>query len=118
MKLTITRGSLPHIHLTKWFKFLPLLTGALLMCLTAVSVIFLHRHFYQTIAQLRVVSVLQNQVAFNQVNLTLYKEVFSAWEKKKQFDPASLEGFHDPFQSLAPLPAPPGPSLEEANNTP
>lgn len=120
MKIVFSKHSLAKLHLNRWFKLLPIFTGVLLLGLTALSLVFLHRNFYQTIAQLRIVSVLQNQVAFNQVNLTLYQSVFSSWENKKKFDPTVLEGFRDPFQALAKPAAapPPSPTIEEVNTTP
>lgn len=116
--------NLPHLktpfkklRLNHWFKLLPLATSLLLVTLTGGVAVFLHRYFYQTIAQARVVIVLKSQVAFNQVNLPLFHDVFVTWEAKKKFDPTVLEGFRDPFKPTPPA-APTTPSIEEVNATP
>lgn len=114
MKLNLSLRGLPHINTRHWFKLLPIATSLVLIGLTIVSVIFLHRYFYQTIAQARVVFDLRSKVAFNQVDLPLFQQVFAAWENKKKFDAAALDAFRDPFQALAPT-QPASPTIEEAN---
>ncbi len=103
----------------KLLKFLPLTTLLLLVGAMVLTLQFLYQYFYQTIAEVKVVSILRSQVALNQVNLPLYEKVFDAWEAKKKFDPAALADLKDPF---LPLPAPvspeeAGPSLEEVNSS-
>ncbi len=117
MNLNFSIRGLPHINTRHWFKLLPIATSLILIALAVVAVLFLHRYFYQTIAQARVVFDLRTKVAFNQVDLPLFQQVFAAWESKKKFDPAALDALRDPFKTIIPAPAT-GPSLEEANATP
>lgn len=100
-------------------RYLPGATLILLIGLFSLTITFLYQYFYQTVAQVKIVSILRSQVALNQVNLPLYQRVLNAWEAKKQFDPTALAGIRDPFKPLPP-PAPSAdqPSLEEVNTVP
>ncbi|MDP3986326.1 MAG: hypothetical protein U1C53_02780 [Candidatus Veblenbacteria bacterium] len=99
-------------------RLLPLVTLAGLLACFAFTISFLYQYFYQTIAQVKVVSILRNQVALNQVNLPLYQKVLNAWEIKKQFDPSALEGLRDSFKPLPAAAPVDQPNLEEVNSVP
>jgi len=105
----------------KWLKFLPIGTSLILLTLLVLSFVFLYRYFYQTIAQVKVVVILRNQVALAQVDMPLYRQVFNAWEAKKKFDPKSIEGLKDPFNILPevkPVIEEVAPTIEQANTPP
>ncbi|MBI5465874.1 MAG: hypothetical protein HY974_01140 [Candidatus Kerfeldbacteria bacterium] len=119
MKLTTFK--LETLKPSRWLKFLPLGTGLLLLALLVASFIFLYRYFYQTIAQVKIVVILRGQVALAQVDMSLYRQVFNAWEAKKKFDPQSTEGLRDPFNPLPEIKTEAEaeqPTLEEANSPP
>lgn len=100
----------------KLLRYLPTIIAMVLLVLFVLTIIFLYQYFYQTIAQAKVVSILKNQVALNQVNMPLYQKVFNAWDAKKQFDPSALENIRDTFRPLSSLnPNTTIPSLEEVN---
>jgi hypothetical protein len=101
----------------KLLKFLPLTTLVLLVGVLVLTLQFLYHYFYETIAEVKVVSILRSQVALNQVNLPLYQKVLDAWEAKKKFDPTALAGLKDPFLPLPPTPAEGGATLEDVNST-
>lgn len=97
-------------------KFLPIITIIILIACFGLSISFLYKYFYQTIAQVKVVSILKNQVALNQVNVPLYEKVLNAWDAKKQFNHSDLENIKDPFQPIPDITSSsPEVSLEDAN---
>jgi len=117
--MNLALHNLKKINPSRWLKYLPMGTAILLLLLLIASIFFLYRYFYQTVAEVKTVAILKSQVALSQVDLPLYQKVFSAWENKKKFDPASLENINDPFRSLPPAPPPANaPTLESANTPP
>ena len=98
--LKLSVPSFKNLKPQRLLRYLPVTTLALLLLATGFTLSFLYRYFYQTIAQVKVVSILQSQVALTQVNLPLYHEVLSAFESKKAFDESQLAKLRDPFQPL------------------
>lgn len=119
MKIKLNSYSLKNLRPMRLLRYLPMLALIILLITFGLTINFLYEYFYQTIAQVKVVGILRNQVALNQINAPLYQKVLTAWESKKQFDETKLQGLNDPFR---PLPAAPTtatkPSLEEANTLP
>ena len=115
-KISLKLPNLRSLKPRKFLKFLPLATLLILLGVLVITLQFLYRYFYQTIAEVKVVSILRSQVALNQVNLPLYQEVFNAWEAKKKFDSSALSELKDPFRPLPPATPTSGePSLDEVN---
>lgn len=88
---------LPKIVLRRLLPWLPLGSFVVMSMLLVGLIYFLYRNFYQTIAQIKVVYILRTQVALNQVDVPLYKNVTAAWENKKKIDPIVEQVSHDPF---------------------
>src|SRR3989338_570023 len=119
MKINFKTLKLKNIKPIRLLKFLPTTTLLALLIIFGLTIIFLYQFFYQTVAQVKVVSILKNQVALNQVNVPLYQKVLNAWESKKQFNSSTLDNIGAPFKPLPEI-SPTGnsgPSLEEANLT-
>ncbi len=91
---------LPKIALRRLLPWLPLASFVAMFILLLGLIYFLYRNFYQTIAQIKVVYILRTQVALNQVDVLLYKNVTAAWENKKKIDPIVEQITHDPFAVL------------------
>ncbi len=92
--------SFKNLKPQRLLRYLPVTTLGLLLLATGFTLSFLYRYFYQTIAQVKVVSILQSQVALTQVNLPLYREVLHAYESKQAFNESLLSNLWDPFQPL------------------
>src|SRR3990167_8966186 len=118
MKLKLKTPRLRGIKPIRLLRFLPTVTLVILLAIFAFTISFLYQYFYQTIAQVKVVSILRNQVALNQVNLPLYQKVLNAWETKKKFTPSALEDLRDPFKPLPAAAPVDQPNLEEVNSVP
>ncbi len=101
-------------HKKSWLRFLPLGTMLTLIALLGWTTYFLYNYFYQTISQVKVVTILRSQIALHQVDLPLYQEIVAALEAKKKFDPEVLKTVNDPFKPL-PINKDIAPSLEEVN---
>jgi hypothetical protein len=111
---------LPKLKNIKWYcwlKFLPLGTMILLLILLSTCLIFLNKYFYQTIAEIKVVGLLQNQVSLSKIDLPLYQQVFDKWETKKKSNTEILENLNDPFSSIPATPLNQS-GLESANKKP
>lgn len=116
MKFNLKFASIKKFKPSKLLRFLPKLTLLILLVGFGGSIYFLYKYFYQTIAQVRVVSILRNQVALNQVNVPLYQKVLTALDLKKQFDDSVLNNMKDPFQPLTvPTIITDAPTIEEVN---
>ncbi len=88
------------LNYIKLLKFLPNITLVLLLFGFISTIFFLYQYFYQTIAQVKVVSILKSQISLNQVNLPLYEKVINDWENKKRFDESSIDKIKDHFQPI------------------
>lgn len=116
--MKLIKPKLKQLKPAQLIRYLPLATTILLLGLLGVVLVFLHRYFYQTITQAKIVLNLRTQISLSQVDLPLYEKVFRAWEAKKQFDPKTLEALRDPFVVTSESPATQEPSLETANQPP
>lgn len=115
MKLKLPK--LKNIKWYCWLKFLPLGTMILLLILLSICLIFLNKYFYQTIAEIKVVGLLQNQISLSKIDLPLYQQVFDKWESKKKNNTEMLENLNDPFRPIPPTPLNQS-ALESANKKP
>lgn len=115
MKLKLPK--LKNINWYCWLKFLPLGTMLLLLILLSVCLIFLNKYFYQTITEIKVVGLLQNQISLSKIDLPLYQQVFDKWESKKKSNTEMLENLKDPFSPIPSTPLNPS-ALESANKKP
>jgi hypothetical protein len=115
MKLKLPK--LKNIKLYYWLKFLPLGTMILLLILLSTCLLFLNKYFYQTITEIKVVSLLQNQISLSKIDLPLYQQVFDKWESKKKSNIEMLENLNDPFRPISSTPLNPS-ALESANKKP
>jgi hypothetical protein len=115
MKLNLKNIHVPKFNPTRLLRLLPIATMLLLLGVLVWCMTFLYHYFYQTIANVKVVRTLQNQVALGQINLPLYQEVLGDLQKKKEFNAETVVGLHDPFSppsappSQTPTPPPPTP---------
>lgn len=118
MKEKLNLQKLKHFKFIGLLKFLPIVTIVILVASFSLTIGFLYKYFYETIAQVKVVSILKNQVALNQVNVPLYEKVLNAWDAKKQFNPSALDNIRDPFQPLQAAATPSQePTIEDVNST-
>ena len=64
------------------------------------TVFFLYDNFYNTLAQVRVVYILRNQVAFDMVDIDLWNKVTQKYIDKKIPFIKNEKTFTDPFKPL------------------
>ncbi len=80
-----------------WLRLIPFGTLVVLFVVLAICVVFLYQEFYQTIAQAKVVYILQSQISLSRVDVPLYQSIFQNLEEKKKSNPALLQNLPNPF---------------------
>lgn len=97
LHLTITK-----VDWSQWIKFLPLGSIIVSLGILVAVIMFLEQFFYETITAAKIIKVLQNQIALNQIDLSLYQTVIDNVAEKKKFDPSVLANLRDPFHPVPP----------------
>ena len=78
-------------------RLIPLSTLVILLGVLASCMVFLYQQFYETIAEVKVVHILQSQISLSQVDLPLYQTVTQSLNDKMKTDPTLLQNLPDPF---------------------
>jgi len=98
MKLSL-KLKLPGVR--SWLRLIPLSTLLFLFAILSACILFLYQEFYQTIAQVKVVHILQSQISLSRVDVSLYQTVFQNLQAKKKTDPNLLQNLPNPFNPTA-----------------
>lgn len=73
---------------------------ALILISLILTLLFLHKNFYQTITHAQKIKLLKSEVSITKIDTNLYKKVINSLEKRKQPALENFGGLKDPFQSI------------------